>query len=215
MAEWRSWQIAAALMRCGEPELVPVHTRPGGGMYDCLTLVDNGGQIRVDINREGSIHLLSGDPIRDWVTRMRTDAYGLITEIGRSALDRLLPVDQPVRSMTQHAVDTLAYALRDGGVAIPIWDPQDYVDDPINDRALEAYRDFWPDLRAAWERLEPPPMVGSPLAWVWAIELDGEPSRLINLHTGELWRTDGSILGLSWRPGQSEPPISLLGNATR
>jgi hypothetical protein len=178
-------------------------------MYDCLTLVDAEGQVRVDINRNGSIHLLEAEPIRDWVTRMRTDAYGLITEIGRAALDRMLPVDQPVRSMTQHAVDTVAYALRDGGAAIPIWDPQDYVDDPVNHRALGAYRDFWPDLRASWERLEPPPMAASPLAWVWAIEFGGAPSRLINLHTGELWRADGSILGLHWTLGQSEPAMSL------
>ncbi len=178
-------------------------------MYDCLALVDPEGQIRVEINRNGSIHLLDAEPIQDWITRMRTDSYGLIEEIGRKALDRMLSIDQPVGTMTQHAVDTVAYALRDGGAAIPIWDPQDYVDDPINHRALDAYRDFWPDLQAAWERLEPPPMATSPLAWVWAIELDGEPSRLINLYTGELWRTDGSILGLHWLPGESRRPLSL------
>ena len=209
MAEWRSWQIAAALMRCGEPDLVPVHTRPGGGLYDCLTLVDPHGLTRVDINRNGSIHLLNGDLIPNWTTRMRTDAYALISEIGENALERMLPVDQPVGTMTQHAVDTVAYALRGGGAAIPIWDPHDYVDDPINHRALDAYSDVWPDLRRNWEQLGPPPLAPSPIAWVWAIEFDGEASRLINVCTGELWRADGSILGLSWSAGGSARPLSL------
>ena len=178
-------------------------------MYDCLTLIDATGTTRVDINRNGSIHGPEGLTWPDWLERCDNDMEGLITEIGRACLDRMAEAERPVRNMFQHAADTVAGALRDGGRVLPVWDPIDYVDDPINRDAIDAYREFVDELIREWQTLDSPTRGGSPLAWVWAIELDGEPSRLINLATGELWRTDGSILGLTWTEGErSSPPRS-------
>lgn len=49
-----SWDIAWRLVR-GCPELQVYETHPGGGTYDCLTLVSR--NIKIDINRVGSIHI--------------------------------------------------------------------------------------------------------------------------------------------------------------
>ena len=40
------------------PTLTVVETHPGGGQYDCLTLLDDG--VHIDINRIGSIHVHKG-----------------------------------------------------------------------------------------------------------------------------------------------------------
>lgn len=178
-------------------------------MYDCLTLIDEAGNSLVDINRNGSIHGPEGLAWTDWIERCDTDSESLITEIGRASLDRMADGEQPITTVAQYAADTVAFALADGGRARAMWDPVDHVEDAINHEAVRAYSDFLDDLVSAWEQIRPPTPGGSPLAWVWAIELDGNPSRLVNLATGELWRTDGSILGLSWSRGDQVNPLSL------
>jgi hypothetical protein len=181
-------------------------------MYDCLTLVDEAGNTLVVINRNGSIHGPEGLAWPDWLERCDTDIESLITEIGRASLDRMADGEQPITTVGQYAADTVAYALADGGRARAMWDPIDFVEDPINHQAVRAYAHFLNDLIREWEQIRPPLPGGSPLAWVWAIELDGQPARLVNLATGELRRSDGSILGLSWTSGEQANPLSLHSN---
>lgn len=178
-------------------------------MYDCLTLVDEAGRTLVDINRNGSIHGPEGLVWADWIQRCDTDIDSLITEIGRTCLERMADGEQPILNVMQYAADTVAAALREGGRARAMWDPIDYVEDPINREAIRPYAAFLDNLIREWEELQGPIPGGSSLAWVWAIELNGEPSRLMNLATGELWRADGSILGLSWAPEEELSPLSL------
>ncbi|MBO4238587.1 TY-Chap2 family putative peptide chaperone [Pseudonocardia alni] len=55
----QSWWLASELVR-RHPRLLVVETHPGGGMYDCLTLVDPGvaGPTTVlQLNRNGRIHV--------------------------------------------------------------------------------------------------------------------------------------------------------------
>jgi hypothetical protein len=178
-------------------------------MYDCLTLVDETGRTLVDINRNGSIHGPEGLAWPDWIERCDTDIESLITEIGGTCLERMADGEQPISNMAQYAADTVAYALKGGGRARAMWDPIDYAEDPINHEAVRAYAGFLNDLVRQWQQIRPPVPGGSPLAWVWALELNGNPSRLVNLATGELWRSDGSILGLSWTSGDRMNPLSL------
>lgn len=50
-----SWHVAAEFVRAF-PSLRVFHTHPGGGQYDCLTIVGDG--LKIDINRAGgSIHI--------------------------------------------------------------------------------------------------------------------------------------------------------------
>jgi hypothetical protein len=51
----QSWWLASRLVR-RHPELDLIETHPGGGLYDCLTLVRDGHTV-VDVNRAGSIHV--------------------------------------------------------------------------------------------------------------------------------------------------------------
>lgn len=48
-----SWTVAVEFTRAA-PGLQVFETHPGGGQYDCLTLVD--ADVKIDINRVGSIH---------------------------------------------------------------------------------------------------------------------------------------------------------------
>ena len=56
----QSWWIASELVR-GHPSLKVVETHPGGGQYDCLSIVttEHYTVTLIDLNRSGSIHVLS------------------------------------------------------------------------------------------------------------------------------------------------------------
>ena len=71
--EAASWRLAAELVRRYPARFTVIEMHPGGGMYDCLTLLDQdeaSGLERIDLNREGSAFVRRrGHQGRDWVRR--------------------------------------------------------------------------------------------------------------------------------------------------
>ena len=58
--ELATWRIVEALDSMFDHDLVVAETHPGGGQYDCISLVemrDGYGRPVVDLNREGRIHI--------------------------------------------------------------------------------------------------------------------------------------------------------------
>ncbi len=71
--ELLSWMITAHLLRLVEPNLRVFVTHPGGGQYDCLTLVSPEGEQLVLLNRNGSSALVAGEVIEDiWSLAMHS-----------------------------------------------------------------------------------------------------------------------------------------------
>ena len=68
--ERASWQIATELMRRYPQRLQLFELHPGGGIYDCLSLVDRAAPLdgaAIDLNRNGRAHVLGrfdGVPVR-------------------------------------------------------------------------------------------------------------------------------------------------------
>ena len=57
IVEAASWRIATEICR-RSPEIKIRHTRPGGGMYDCLSLVGP-SKSHAHFNRVGSFHVFN------------------------------------------------------------------------------------------------------------------------------------------------------------
>jgi hypothetical protein len=55
LVEVASWRVAAELVR-RYPGLTVIETHPGGGQYDCLSILGPSGHL--DLNRQGSAHVL-------------------------------------------------------------------------------------------------------------------------------------------------------------
>ncbi|KAB1950061.1 TY-Chap2 family putative peptide chaperone [Brevibacterium linens] len=68
----QSWWVASELIR-RHPELELIETHPGGGLYDCLSVLSNEGSAKLDIdlNRNGRIHIHSATP--SWFDSTRWD----------------------------------------------------------------------------------------------------------------------------------------------
>lgn len=83
----QSWWIASELLR-RHPDLGLIETHPGGGTYDCLTVVEWAAQPsrRVDLNRNGSIHVAGSGGAFSWADeRGRRDRHWALKTIERAA----------------------------------------------------------------------------------------------------------------------------------
>jgi hypothetical protein len=85
----QSWWIASELVR-RHPELRLIETHPGGGLYDCLTIVGPGSdpETLIDLNREGRIHVHARagfEPI-DWEEVLRSaNAHDVVRRLEAGA----------------------------------------------------------------------------------------------------------------------------------
>lgn len=59
MREFVSWRLATEMYRRYPDQLSLVEMHPGGGQYDCLSLLSNDDDLTIHINREGSVAVWS------------------------------------------------------------------------------------------------------------------------------------------------------------
>lgn len=72
MINLQSWWVASELLR-RHPELELIETHPGGGQYDCLSVlnIESSGKLYIDLNRNGRMHIHSATP--SWFDSARWD----------------------------------------------------------------------------------------------------------------------------------------------
>jgi hypothetical protein len=81
-----SWQLAATLVR-RHPSLTIREMHPGGGQYDCLTLISDDGERLIDINRARRIHVHRGDaePLPLELLFSRPEPFDLVQQLEDAA----------------------------------------------------------------------------------------------------------------------------------
>ena len=187
--ELLSWMIAAHLLRLVEPNLRVFITHPGGGQYDCLTLVSPEGEQLVLLNRNGSSALVAGEVIEDiWSLAMHSPGAGPRGAASVLAEASGLP---PRRS---EGVEGGAL----GAVTIANWLSVNQNQGP-EPRALPVLQSdpMAGDLEAMYlidgiPRVagwldQPPPLEGLPSsAWIYALVRGDHTVAAVNMATGQL-----------------------------
>ena len=137
-----SWLVAAEVVRAA-PDLAVYETHPGGGMYDCLSLFGDG--VRLEINREGSIHVTESPlgeavPLLKTWTRKATKPGGardlarqLLAAAGREWPDRRPPTTP--RVLTYRVIARLLAAR---ALDTPVWDVRSQFLDTSGGRAARS-----------------------------------------------------------------------------
>jgi hypothetical protein len=191
-----AWTLAKALMEQSPGELWPVQAWLGDRQDECLSMVDGHGHHLIDINLHGSVHQLStGQTWPDWKAECRSDVDAL-------ALSILATVDVPARSHSQQGrlsrISAVAFVVdflkAAGALVQPVWESTD--DGAVNHDLVAPYGDVWPSVAAHLREERPPHPQVRPEAWMWALLMDGEPARLLDLQAGTTIRTDGTVLAV-------------------
>lgn len=109
MINLQSWWVASELIR-RHPQLELIETHPGGGQYDCLSVLsaDGAHKLHIDLNRRGRMHIHSGTPtwfdsarwdIRypvEWSTELNQEDRRRIPRFLEDATGLLPPAQTPV-----------------------------------------------------------------------------------------------------------------------
>ena len=110
LIEILSWRIVSKLCRCYPQKLTVIETHPGGGQYDCLTIVSDKGQHIADFNRKGSFHVfnsLDGRPVKNHSMDIWREM--IHSEDNKAVLDRIcknvgLPIPKKLPPSTPKSI---------------------------------------------------------------------------------------------------------------
>lgn len=97
LVEVASWRLISELFRRYPGKFSLIETHPGGGMYDCLTLVHNQRHV-ADFNRVGCFHVTdnqNGEPSLDiWRSMVEEDTQNVLDQVCRR-LELKIPAKLP------------------------------------------------------------------------------------------------------------------------
>jgi hypothetical protein len=177
-----------------------IETHPGGGLYDCLTVLDRRtpSEQRIDLNREGSAHVqpfAQDQNATSWPTFW--DEF-ISADDPRDVLRKLCETAglPPVTSMPPSTPTTLTYRVIAGFLAHAAfgrkaWECRNGFDDTsgYGGGVREDY--FTPWAEATRLAAEPRPGLLHIAAYdYWFLVCDGEPMACLNT-SGEVWDDDG------------------------
>ena len=194
--EYLSWGVMAEILERIDGDVVIADLQPGGGQYDCLSLVTSSPEILLMLNRNGT-SAKSGDEIvhdiweRAAINDEQEAALYILSELG-------LYVDEDAEEKNKELIKTckrIAYWVRSRskglGKAQCCWLDGNYGVGPANNLLSQVkIPDSWKALRA--------PYKGSDWsALIYAMTLPDEKTDykvvgLVNMKTGEAINPDGS-----------------------
>lgn len=174
----RSWWIASELVR-RHPELRLIETHPGGGQYDCLTLLRDESTV-VDLNRAGAIHFNGETPSElamTWLECFAHDDPHLSVKQIEAASGLTSPSPTPATSpaaLVYRAVARVLAALVDDR---DWWDVRNERVDSSNAYSTEphGYVSLSPRAAELATQARPDDLLGDPAYRFWALLRSDEP----------------------------------------
>lgn len=180
-----SWALLARIASQVDIEVAPAVLHPGGGQYDCLSLIDADGRQLVMMNRNGESTELAGKQFNDTWTKAAKDASQTALKIvKKSGMPVSNPSETPNRLLVS-AAQLVEFHLEDERADVRwMWFDGDEESGP-NDQAIRGF-----DVPSHWSSLVPPTRYIGWQAWLWLVSYEGRPSSLINVSSGEVVYAD-------------------------
>lgn len=131
----QSWWLGSQLVR-RHPELMLIETHPGGGLSDCLSVVDVGrdgsGSTVVQLNREGGIHVRDQVGFMSWENELNLgDRHGAVRRI-EAAAGLTAPANTPASTGKVLSYRAIASVLATLLNEREVWDARNYRFDSSN-----------------------------------------------------------------------------------
>ncbi|TDW28931.1 hypothetical protein EDD25_0601 [Cryobacterium psychrophilum] len=188
-----SWWIASELAT-RHPEHLIWEMHPGGGMYDCLALWKPGEDPSVQLNRAGSLHVLTSTDFHlSWSDVLADQSpHGPVKAIEEAA--RLtLGGSRPSSTRRTLAYRFIATLLRLQLHDRHTWDARnEFLDSVWNHDNLRGYLGRFPAAAEAARTAPEIGLPGEPQSHFWAILRDEEPVAIISID-GVLYRDSGTF----------------------
>ncbi len=194
--EYLSWKVMAKILERIDGELFVADLHPGGGQYDCLSLVTSAPEIVLMLNRNGTSASAEGNAINGiWERAALQDS----DEAALYILSELeLDLDENAVKRNKQLIETcnrIAYWVRSRskglGSAQCCWFDGNYDVGPANSLLSQV------KIPESWKEMDAPYRGSDWSALVYAMTLPNEKTGdevvgLVNMKTGEAITADGS-----------------------
>jgi len=190
--ELLSWMIAAYVLLGSDEDLRVIQTHPGGGMYDCLTIIDDGDGMPLMMNRAGQSAEIDNRSIQDfWAKSAKQGPMRMAGRIGKACSHERGAEHVP--SLTALSVLNIANWLN-SYQSLPRTAVSAYMDTSGGESSpnTEILSHF--PVPQTWLDQEPPNPNSDPTAWLFALVEGEEPRVLVNTRTGAAI----SVSGAQW-----------------
>lgn len=207
LVEMASWRLATEVVRRYPSTLRIVETHPGGGQYDCLTLVagQRSDLDRIDLNRAGSVFVWQRHQESwSWVWRGAW-AEAVASDDSKKLADRLCAkaglagVERPPPTSAATIGFRVASAfLAHAAFGRTFWECRNGYEDTsgygggVRRNLFEAF----PGATARLEMRESGDFLDVPAYRFWFLVKDGAPSLAFEVTSGLAWLLDGRELDL-------------------
>ncbi|GAA1276086.1 hypothetical protein GCM10009609_43850 [Pseudonocardia aurantiaca] len=184
----QSWWIASEIVR-RHPELRLIETHPGGGLYDCLTIVGPGPHPAslIQLNRQGRIHVSARaefEPI-EWQEVLRSaDAHDVVRRLEAGAGFRS-PTTTPASTPAVLGYRVISRVLSSLVNDKRQWDARNGQLDSA-DGAFEPNPQLqqFPTVREAASQRRADDILGQPHYRFWVLSGDAEPLAVVDSDGG-------------------------------
>lgn len=180
-----AWMTAAQILLMVDEPLRLAILHPGGGTYDCLSLITPDGQTSILMNRDGESALVDGEVISDiWSIASEGQGPYELAYLLLSHTDHGVSDDRTPSATALSALNIANWLNHQRGRQVSVdpvwWDSSGDFGSGPNSFLLESFQ-----VPRGWLQ-QPEPVVGTdPCAWLFALMDDGRPLALVNVRTSE------------------------------
>jgi hypothetical protein len=188
--EYLSWKLISSALEFIDLDLHLADLHPGGGQYDCLSLITQDSQIFLMLNRNGTSAASNTGIVHNiWEKADRDGARSTI-------MDALTELDIDMYDVAAEKTDLILTCKRMArwiriqskkkGSAICCWIDNTYFVGPSKDMLSQVM------IPESWTTQEPPRKVTDWSAWLYALTIDEKVVGLVNMKTGDAVNPDGT-----------------------
>jgi len=206
--EYLSWKLMAGALAFIDLDLHLADLHPGGGQYDCLSLITNDGEVILMFNRNGTsaasntgiVHDIwknasrdgARSTIMDTLTELDIDMYG---EVEEEKAEIILTCNRMARWLRQQS--------NKKGSAVCCWLDDGYSVGPAK-HLLSLIK-----IPESWKTQEPPRESTDWSAWLYALTIDEKVVGLVNIKTGDAIYPDSTQM-TSWYDEKFPIPVKKI-----
>ena len=190
--EYLSWMLMARGLEFIDLDLHLADLHPGGGQYDCLSLITKDGEVFLMLNRNGTSAESDSGIIHDiWENASKHGARSTImdafTELEVDMYDVIEEKADLIRTCKRMA-SWVRHQSNKKGKAICCWIDDTYFVGPSANLLSQV---AIPDL---WTTQDPPRRSTDWSAWLYALTIDEKVVGLVNMKNGDAINPDGTSM---------------------
>jgi hypothetical protein len=205
--EYLSWKLMSRALEFIDLDLHLADLHPGGGQYDCLSLITKDSQVFLMLNRNGTSAATNTGSVHDiWENATKNGSRSTI-------MDAFTELDVDMRDVIEEKADIILtcnrmarwirHQSKKKGRAICCWIDDTYFVGPSKNLLSQVL------IPGLWTTQDPPREETDWSAWIYALTIDEKVIGLVNMKTGDAINPDGTRMSQWYEKKSPLPPKKI------